>query len=64
MSNPAFQKCFVLVICKLPQLLQWEQLGCYFYMNAKNITFLFSLHFDPPGSEIWIFFLTEMVSED
>lgn len=33
-------------------------------MYTKNVTFLFPLHFDPPGSSIWIFFLTEMVSED
>lgn len=53
----------VLVLCKLPELLEWERV-CYFYMYTKNITFLFSLHFDPPGSSIWIFFLTEVVSED
>ena len=48
-------KNVALVIRKLPKLLQWE-LVSYFYVYTKNATFLFSLHFNPPGSPIWISF--------
>jgi hypothetical protein len=63
-SNHLFQKCCALVICELPKLFHREQHVCFLYVYIKNVTFLFSLHFDPPGSSIWIFFLTETVSED